>query len=90
MVQQKRIRLVSMRILVQSLASLSKSGIQHCPELWCRSQTHLRSCIAVAVVRASSGSSDSTPSLGTSYAVNAALKKKKKKKRKKERKRKII
>ena len=38
MVQWKKIRLVSMRIRVRSLALLSGSGIGHCPELWCRSQ----------------------------------------------------
>ena len=36
------------------------------PELWCRSQTRLRSHIAVAVAVAGSHSSDLTPSLGTS------------------------
>ena len=30
-------QLVSMRMLVQSLASLSVLRIQRCPELWCRS-----------------------------------------------------
>ena len=32
------------------LASLSGLRIQCCRELWCRSQTRLRSCVAVAVV----------------------------------------
>ena len=41
--QQKQIWLVPMRMRVRSLASLSGSGIQHCCELWCRSQTQLRS-----------------------------------------------
>ena len=36
------------------------------------------SCIAVAVAQAGRCSSDSTPSLGTSYAPGSALKKKKK------------
>ena len=35
-VQWKRIRLVSMRMQVRSLASLSGLRIQHCCELWCR------------------------------------------------------
>ena len=43
-------QLVSMRMRVQTLASLSGSGIQHCHELWCRSKTWLRSHFAVAVV----------------------------------------
>ena len=50
-----------MRMRVPSLASLSASGIQHYHELWCRSQTWLRSSVAVAVAYAGSYSSDSTP-----------------------------
>ena len=42
MAQQKRIWLGMMRLRVQSLASLSGLGIQHCHELWCRSQTRHR------------------------------------------------
>ena len=45
--QQKQIRLVSMRMWVLSLASISRSGIQDCQELWCRSQMLLRSHMAV-------------------------------------------
>ena len=30
-------------------ASLSGLSIRHCPELWCRLQTQLGSCVAVAV-----------------------------------------
>ena len=41
--QQKRIQLVSTRMKVWSLASLSGSGIQYCSELWCMLQMHLRS-----------------------------------------------
>ena len=33
-----------------TLASLSGLRIQHCCELWCKSQTRLRSGVAVAVV----------------------------------------
>ena len=61
--QQKRIRLVTMRLQVQSLASLSELGIRHCGELWCRSQMQLGSQVAVSVVQASVCSSDWTPSL---------------------------
>ena len=46
-------------------------------ELWCRSQMPLGSSVAVAVVEASSCSSDLIPSLGSSIAASAALKKKK-------------
>ena len=38
------------RLWVQSLALLSGLRIWRCPELWCRSQTQLRSCFAVALV----------------------------------------
>ena len=48
--QQKRIRLGTMRLRVRSLALLSELRIQRCCELWCRLQTRLRSCVAVAVV----------------------------------------
>ena len=64
--QQKQIQLVFMRIWVQSLALVSGVGIQHCSELWYRSQKWLRSHVAVAVVQADSCSSDSTPSLRNS------------------------
>ena len=47
--QQKRIRLVSLRMWVRSLTSLSGLSIQHCHELWCRWQTLLRSQVAVVV-----------------------------------------
>ena len=48
-VQWERTWVVSMRMQVPSLASLSGSGIQRCCELWCRQQTLLESHIAVAV-----------------------------------------
>ena len=47
--QQKQTRLVFMRMQVQSLAPLSGFRIQHCHELWCRSQTWHGSGMAVAV-----------------------------------------
>ena len=34
---------------IQSLASLSGLRIWHCHELWCRLQTRLESCVAVAL-----------------------------------------
>jgi len=49
--------------MVQSLVSLRGLRIWHCHELWCRSQTRLRSCVAVA----GSCSSDLTPSLGSYF-----------------------
>ena len=66
MAQQKWILLGSLRTKVWSLTSFSGLRIRCCHELWCRSKTRLRSCIAVAVVKAGSYSFDSTPSLGTS------------------------
>jgi len=64
--QQKWIWLASMRMQVQSLAFLSRLRIQRYCELWYRSQTWLRSGIAVAVVQASRCSYDWTSSVGTS------------------------
>ena len=46
-VQQKQTQLVSTRMQVRSLASLSRSEIWCCRELWCRSQMQLRSQVAV-------------------------------------------
>ena len=79
-VQQKRIRVGTMRLRRQSLASFSGLRIGHCRELWCRSKTQLGSCVAVAVTKASSCSSDLTPSLGTSICHECALKSKTKQK----------
>ena len=67
-----------MRLWVQSLASLGGLRIQHCRELWCRSQTRLGSHVAVAVVQAGSCSSDWNPSLGTSIFHGCGSKKEKK------------
>ena len=53
-------------LVVRSPASLSGLRIRCCHELWCRLQTRLGSCIAVAVAEAGSCGFDSTPSLGTS------------------------
>ena len=72
-------QLVSMRIWVWSLAPRSGLRIQHCHELWYRSQMQLRSAVAVAVAQASSRSSHSTPGLGTSICHGRGPKKKKKK-----------
>ena len=48
--QQEGTRLLSMSMWVQTLASFSGLRIQHCCELWCRSQIWLRSGVAVTVV----------------------------------------
>ena len=75
--------LVSMRMLVRSLALLSGSGIWHCCELWCKWQTWFGFCVAVAVAVAGRCSTDSTPSLGISICCRCASKRKKEKKKKK-------
>ena len=66
---------------VRSLALFSGTGIRCCHELWCRSQMQLGSGVAVAVVQASSCSSDSTPSLGIFICLECSPKKQRKKKR---------
>ena len=66
MAQQKQTRLVSVRMQVRSLALLSGLKIQHYCKLQCRAWTWLGSGVTIAVVKAGSCSSDSTPSLGTS------------------------
>ena len=73
--QQKRTQLVAMRMQVLSLAPLSGLRIWYCHELWCRLQIRLGSHISVAVVQASSCSSNSTPSLGTSICRQRSSKK---------------
>ena len=67
-----------MRMQVQSMALLSGLRIQDCHKLWCRSQTQLRSHIALAV--ASSCNSNSTPRFETSVWYRCSPNKKKKKK----------
>ena len=57
--------------------------------VWCRWQSWLRFCIAVAVAQASNCSSNSAPSLGTSKCHEYSPKKKKKKRKEKKRKEKI-
>ena len=74
--QQKRIRPGTMRLRVGSLASLSGLRIWRCHELRCRSQTRLRSDVAVAVARAGSCSSNLTPSVGTSICRGCSPKNK--------------
>ena len=49
-VQWEKSKLGTVRLWVLSLALLSGLRIWRCCELWCRSQTWLRSGVAVAVV----------------------------------------
>ena len=67
-----------MMMQVPSLALLGGLRIQHCRELWCRSQMWLGCHVAVAVVEAGSCSCDLTPNLGTSICGRCGPKKKKK------------
>ena len=71
-------QLVSMRLQVWSLASLTRWRIWHCSELWCRMQMWLGSFVAVAMVQASNCSSNSTPGLGTSMWCSRGPKKQEK------------
>ena len=64
-----------MMLWVQSLASVSGLRIRHCHELWCKSQTQLRSDVGVALAQAGSNSSNWTPSLGTSICCRYSPKK---------------
>ena len=81
--QWKGIRLGTMRLRVQSLASLSGLRIRRCRELWYRLQTRLESRVAVALAQAGSTSSDQTPSLGTSIFHGCGPKRTKDKKQNK-------
>ena len=83
MAQLKQIQQGTMRLQVQSLASLIRLRILRCHGLWCRLQMWFRSRVAVVVVQASGYSPDSTPSLGTSICHKCGPKKTKKKKKKK-------
>ena len=71
----------TMRLRVRSLALLSGLTIRRCRELWCRLKMWLGSSVAVAVVQASSYSSDSTPSLWTSICCRSDPKKTKERKK---------
>ena len=80
--QQKQIWWISMRMWVWSLALLSGLRMRHCHELWYRSQTWLRSHIAVTVAEASAVALIQSLAWKFPYGASVALKKEKKKKRK--------
>ena len=73
-------QLASMRMQVWSLTSISGLRIRHCPELWCRSQIWLESC--VAVVYASNYRSNWTLAWEPPYTVECGPKKTKRPKKK--------
>ena len=79
-VQWKQICLGTMRLQVQSLASLSGLRIWPCCELCCRSQPQLGSMLLWLWCRPASVAPIMTPSLGTSIRCGWSPKKKKKKK----------
>ena len=72
-----------MRMWVRSLPSLIGLGIWYCHELWCRSQTWLRSCVAVILCRLEAGVPIWPLAWELPYAEGVALKSKKKIKLKK-------
>ena len=82
-VNESNYQLGTMRLQVRSLALLSGLMIQHCCELWCRSQTRLGSCIAVALAYAGDHSSNWTPSLWNSICHGSGPRKGKLTKKKK-------
>ena len=82
MAQQKGIWLGTMMLWVRSLVLFNGLRIWRYCELWWRSQMWLGSGVAGAVAVAGSCSSNSTPSLGTPYALGVALKRQKTKKKK--------
>ena len=81
--QRKRIQLVSMRMWVQSLASIRGWGTWRCCELWCRSQMWLRSLWGCGCGVGQQLQFQFGPSLHTSMCWGGGPKKPKKKKKKK-------
>ena len=77
MAKQRKIRLGILRLQVQSLALLSGLRIQHCHELWCRSQTWLKSGIAVLWCRPAAVAPIRPLAWEPPYAVGVTLKRKK-------------
>ena len=77
--EHRQIRLVPTRMRAQSLASLSGSGIWHCCELWCRSQTHLDLALLWLWHRPAAVAPIRPLAWELPYPAGAALKKKKKK-----------
>ena len=77
MAQWKRIRLGTVRLCVRSLALLSGLRIWSCHELWCKSQMHLGSGVAVAWFRPAATAPIQPLAWELPYAAGAALKSKK-------------
>ena len=80
---QKRIWLVSMRMRVRSLFSISGLRIQHCRELWCRLKTWLRSLLWLWLWCRLAATPPTRPlAWELPYTSGAALKSKKQKQKK--------
>ena len=82
-VAQRVKNLITMRIRVRCLALLSGLRIKRCHKLWCRWQIWLGPSVGMALVWASSCSSDSTLNPATSICPRCTHKKKRKEKKKK-------
>ena len=78
MAQWKQIQLLSVRMWVRSLASLSGSGIWRCHELQCRSQTGLDPELLWPWCRPAATAPIGPITWEPPYAMGAPLKKKKK------------
>ena len=79
-----------MRMWVPSLALISGLRIQHCHELWCRSQTRLRSALLWLWLWLAAVAPIGPLIWELPYAIGVALKSKKRKKKKKKEKKKSI
>ena len=78
-VQWKRIQLVSLRMWIRSLASISGLRIQRCSELWCRSKMRLGSGIVLLWHRPAAAAPIQSLAWEFPHVASAALKSKEKK-----------
>ena len=90
MAQWKQIRLGIMRLQVQSLASISGLRIRRCHELWCGSQTRLRSGVAWLWCRPAATAPIRPVAWEPPHAAGVALEKAERPKKKKKKKRLLL
>ena len=83
MAQQKQIQLGTMRLQVQSLATISGLRIQHCRELWCSHRRGSDSALLWLWCRPAARAPIGALAWELPHAVTAALKRQKAKKKKK-------